>query len=159
VTRTGAISGLDHPARERIYKHLTRLPGDHFRSIVRSLRLGHGATRYHLDVLVSGGFLLREATEGRCRYYPNAQGAESERNRLYRKHWKFRALRLRILLLLGRLQQADAVAIARELRISRQLASYHLSQLSKRCEVLCERGRFKARRDREKFRDILRGRP
>lgn len=148
MTRTGAIDGLEHPARKRIYNHLTRLPGDHFRSIVRSLRLGHGAARYHLDVLVSRGFLLRETTEGRCRYYPNAQGAESERNRLYRKHWKFRVLRLRVLMVLDRLQQASSVAVARELKISRQLASYHLSQLSKRGEVLRQQGRFKARFDR-----------
>ena len=148
MTRIGAIGGLDHPARKRIYNHLTRLPGDHFRSIVRSLRLGHGAARYHLDILVRRGFLLRETTEGRCRYYPNAQGAESERNGLYRKHWKFRVLRLRVLLVLGRLQQASAVTVARELKISRQLASYHLSQLSKRGQVLREQGRFKARFDR-----------
>ena len=148
MTQTGAIDGLGHPARKRIYNHLTRLPGDHFRSIVRSLRLGHGAARYHLDVLVSAGFLLREMTEGRCRYYPNAPGAESERNRLYRKHWKFRVLRLRVLLVLGRLQHAGAVTVARELKISRQLASYHLSQLSKRGEVVLEDGRFKARLDR-----------
>jgi len=148
VTRAGARGGFGHPARERIYNHLTRLPGDHFRSIVRSLRLGHGAARYHLDVLVSGGFLLRETTEGRCRYYPNAQGAESERNSLYKKHWMFRVLRLRVLLVLGRLQPAGAGAVARELKISRQLASYHLSQLAKRGEVLRERGRFKARLDR-----------
>src|SRR3989442_3926622 len=122
-TRIGAIGGLDLPARKRIYNHLTRLPGDHFRSIVRSLRLGHGAARYHLDILVSRGFLFRETTEGRCRYYPKAQGAELERNRLYRKHWRFRVLRLRVLMVLGRLQQAGAVTVAREVKISRQLAS------------------------------------
>ena len=148
MTRAGAGGGLEHPARRQIYNHLTRLPGDHFRSIVRSLRLGHGSARYHLDVLVSGGLLLREVTEGRCRYYPNAQGAEPERNRLYKKHWEFRGLRLRVLLILGRLQPAGAAAVARELRISRQLASYHLSQLAKRGEVLREQGRFKARFDR-----------
>ena len=148
MTRAGARGGLEHPARKRIYNHLTRLPGDHFRSIVRSLRLGHGAAHYHLDVLVSGGFLLREKTEGRCRYYPNAHGAEPERNHLYKKHWRFRALRLRVLGVLRRLQPAGAVAVARELKISRQLASYHLSQLAKRGEVLREQGRFKARLDR-----------
>ena len=148
MTRTGALGGLEHPARKRIYNHLTRLPGDHFRSIVRSLRLGHGAAHYHLDVLVSRGFLLQETSEGRSRYYPNARGAESERNHLYRKHWKFRVLRLRVLLVLGRLRQAGAVTVARELKISRQLASYHLSQLSKRGEVVREQGRFTARLNR-----------
>jgi predicted transcriptional regulator len=145
VSRSGIDGGLNHPARRRIYEHLTRLPGDYFRSIVRSLRLGHGAAHYHLDVLVRGGYLLRETTDGRCRYYPKAEGAESERNRLYMKHWKFRDLRLRVLLVLGRLKEAGAVTVARELRISRQLASYHLSQLAKRGEVRHERGRFTAR--------------
>ena len=148
MTRTGAIGGLEHPVRKRIYDHLTRLPGDSFRSIVRSLRLGQGATRYHLGVLESGGFLLRETTEGRCRYYPNGEGAESERNRLYSKHWKFRILRLRVLLIIRRLKEAGAVTVARELKISRQLASYHLSLLAKRGDVLHEHGRFKARLDR-----------
>ena len=145
MTRDGPVGGLEHPARKRIYNHLTRLPGDHFRSIVRSLRLGHGAAHYHLDVLVSRGFLLRETTEGRSRYYPNAQGSESERNRLYRRHWKFRVLRARVLRVLGRLRQASAATVARELKISRQLASYHLSELSKRGEVLRDNGRFRAR--------------
>jgi len=109
------------------------------------LRLGHGAAHYHLDVLVSAGFLIRETAEGRCRYYPNGQGAESERNRLYMKHWKFRDLRLRVLLVLGRLKEATAVTVARELKISRQLASYHLAHLAKLGDVVREGGRFKAR--------------
>lgn len=146
MTRSGSSGELDHPSRRRIYEHLARLPGDHFRSIVRSLRLGHGAAHYHLDVLVSGGLLVRETMDGRCRYYPNIQeGAQSERNRLYMKHWKYRDLRLRILIILRRLKEAGAVTVAREMKISRQLASYHLRQLAKKGEVLHVRGRFRAR--------------
>ena len=31
------MAGLKHPVRRRIYDHLIRLPGDHFRSVARSL--------------------------------------------------------------------------------------------------------------------------
>src|SRR5438876_184486 len=35
----GLLAGLKHPVRRQIYDHLRLLPGDHFRSVARSLRL------------------------------------------------------------------------------------------------------------------------
>src|SRR6059036_3053830 len=47
----GLLAGLKHPVRRQIYDHLRLLPGDHFRSVARSLRLAVGTSRYHLNAL------------------------------------------------------------------------------------------------------------
>src|SRR5438128_787677 len=47
----GLLAGLKHPVRRQIYDHLRLLPGDHFRSVARSLRLAVGTARYHLNSL------------------------------------------------------------------------------------------------------------
>src|SRR2546422_655458 len=39
----GLLVGLKHPVRRQIYDHLRLLPGDHFRSVARSLRLAVGS--------------------------------------------------------------------------------------------------------------------
>jgi len=113
----------------RIYRHLLLLPGDHFRSIVRSLGIAHGTASHHLTVLVRKGLVSVDRPNGRCRYYPRGAGAEAERNQLYQKHWNFRDLRLRVLFVTKNLGAAKAAAVARTLGISRQLASYHLERL------------------------------
>lgn len=127
---TKASPPLDHPVRRRIYRHLLVLPGDHLRSVARSLRLRLGTARYHLAYLVRRGLVQRDAVGGRCRFYPVGDGSEDARNRLYRRHWKYREIRRRILLTVSRTRGARASAVARSLRISRQLASYHLARLA-----------------------------
>lgn len=119
----------DHPTRVRIYEHLLRLPGDHFRSIVRSLRLGIGTTRHHLDVLEKEGLVHSERRNGRCRYYPRGREVHPQLNWLYDRHWNYRDLRTRVLFTVRRLEDARPVTVARTLRISRQLAAYHLEKL------------------------------
>lgn len=133
--------GLDHPTRQRIYEHLLRLPGDHFRSVVRSLHLGLGTARYHLGVLGRNGFVRSEKMNGWSRYYPIGRRAEPERNRLYEKHWRMRDLRLRVLQTVRRSKEAGPSEVARTLGISRQLAAYHLDRLT-------ELGYLKQRRSR-----------
>lgn len=125
----GILSGLDHPTRRRIYEHLLILPGDHFRSIVRTLRLGLGTGRHHVDVLVRLGLLKAERINGRCRYYPTGQGSEPQVNNLYTCHWNYRDLRARVLFAVRRSKDPRPSVIARTLRISRQLVAYHLSRL------------------------------
>ncbi len=120
---------LDHPTRRRIYDHLLCLPGDHFRSIVRSLRLGHGTARHHLGVLVNLGLVTGEKANGRVRYYARGAGSETERNELFMKHWQYRDLRMRVLLTARSRRAVRASSVARALGISRQLAAYHLERL------------------------------
>ncbi len=122
-------SGLDHPTRLRIYNHLLVLPGDHFRSIVRSLSIGIGEGRHHLNVMLRQGLVREDKTNGRCRYYAEARGPATERNDLFAKHWGYRDLRLRVLFAVRNLGDAKPSAVAQALGISRQLAAYHLANL------------------------------
>ena len=123
------MAGLKHPVRRRIYEHLVRLPGDHFRSVARSLHIAVGTARYHLDALLREGLVYKEETNGRARYY--VTGGEAAVNRLYAQHWEFRDVRLRIVGALRRLGRAQPATIAKVLGISRQLVSYHLARLEK----------------------------
>ena len=125
----GLLVGLKHPVRRQIYDHLRLLPGDHFRSVARSLRLAVGTARYHLNALVQDGLLYKQEINGRSRYY--VSGGEAEVNRLYARHWEYRDVRLRVLLTLRRMDNAQPATIAKVLGISRQLASYHLRCLEK----------------------------
>ncbi len=122
-------SGLDHPTRIRIYNHLLVLPGDHFRSIVRSLRIGMGEGRHHLNVMLRAGLVREDKTNGRCRYYPEGQGPGSDRNDLFSKHWQYRDLRVRVLFAVRSAGAARPSTVAKSLGISRQLAAYHLASL------------------------------
>src|SRR5436309_3364227 len=123
------MAGLKHPVRRRIYDHLVRLPGDHFRSVARSLDIAIGTARYHLAALLRDGLVYREDTNGRARYYVKAGAADV--NRLYAQHWEFRDVRLRIVGALRRLERAQPATISKVLGISRQLVSYHLVRLEK----------------------------
>src|SRR6058998_942357 len=125
----GLLVGLKHPVRRQIYDHLRLLPGDHFRSVARSLRLAVGTARYHLNALVQDGIIYKQEIYGRTRYYVN--GGELEMNRLYARHWEYRDIRLRVLLTLRQMDSAQPAMIAKVLGISRQLASYQLRCLEK----------------------------
>ena len=122
-------AGLDHPTRVRIYNHLLILPGDHFRSIIRILRISLGEGRHHLNILVRNGMVREAKADGRCRYYALGEGPVADRNELFAKHWGYRDLRLRVLFMVRQLGEAKPSAVARSLGISRQLAAYHLAKL------------------------------
>ncbi len=122
-------SGLDNPTRVRIYNHLLVLPGDHFRSIVRTLSIGVGEGRHHLNVMLREGLVREDKTNGHCRYYVEGEGPSMERNDLFAKHWSYRDLRLRVLFAVRNLGDAKPSAVAEALGISRQLAAYHLANL------------------------------
>jgi len=139
----GTVYLLDHPARRRIYEHLLRLPGDHFRAIARTLRLSVGVARYHLGVLVRGGLVYEERAEGRVRYYPRGGAVAAQLVRLYQKHWRYRDLRFRVLLAVHALREASPAAVGRALGISRQLASYHLGRLAKRGRLTVADGKYR----------------
>jgi predicted transcriptional regulator len=125
----GLMVGLEHPVRRRIYDHLCRLPGDHLRSVARSLHLALGTARYHFDALAREGLIHKQDSNGRARYY--ATGGEAEVNRLYARHWEYRDVRLRVLDALRRMEVAPPATIAKTLGVSRQLVSYHLACLEK----------------------------
>lgn len=136
---------LEHPTRRRIYDHILLLPGDHFRSIVRSLRLGLGTVRHHLDVLSTEGWVRPERVEsGRVRYYAKGKQSAPHMNRLYEQHWSLRDLRTRVLLSVISLRDARPSSVARSLGISRQLAAYHLARLREAGHVRRVAGAYRA---------------
>lgn len=147
--RALAIRGVDHPTRKRIYEHLLRLPGDYFRSIVRSVHLGHGTASHHLAVLVREGWLELEKRNGRARYYPKGVASAPDWNDLFVRHWTYRDLRVRVLFAVVALNNAGPSAVARRLGISRQLASYHLNRLVESRVVRREGGRYRPARSLE----------
>src|SRR5205823_11387464 len=53
------MAGLKHTVRRRIYDHLVRLPGDHFRSVARSLDIAVSTARNHLTALIRDGLVYR----------------------------------------------------------------------------------------------------
>lgn len=127
--RARRSSTFDHPSRARIYDHLLRVPGDHFRSIARSLGLSLGTTGHHLGVLVDAGLLYARRFDGHRRFFPRGHESQRELNALFEKHWNYRDLRIRVQLAVQRLRDARLCTIAAALGISRQLAAYHLSCL------------------------------
>lgn len=123
------VPEFDHPTRLRIHGHLVLLPGDHLRSIARALRLSLSTTKYHLGVLLRRGLVKVENVNGRSRYYAAGRDSKPHRNELFERHWKYRDLRLRVLLAVERMDRPSPSAVARGLGISRQLAAYHLGRL------------------------------
>ena len=141
----GQVAALAHPSRRRIYEHLLRLPGDHFRAIARALRMGVSSARHHLAILVRTGLVYEEHAEGRCRYYPRGEAVTTQIAGLYRKHWKYRDLRFRVLLAVHAVREAQPATVARALGISRQLAAYHLARLAKQGRVVVRGGLYRPR--------------
>ncbi len=133
-----------HPTRTRILAHLRRLPGDHLRSIARSVQVSLGEARYHLHVLHRSGAVQEEKTSHRSRYYPLDSAQQAEWNLLYRRHWEHREVRTRVLSAVraeGSLRPAE---VARRIGISRQLATYHLDRLIRSGAVAREGSRYRA---------------
>lgn len=135
---------LAHPTRRRIYDHLLRVPGDHFRSLTRALRLGLSTAQHHLDVLVSKGLVRRDSRSGRSRYYPS--GSRVARGPEDRPHpsseWDGHP-RTRVLEVLLEMGEARPTVIAKALGMSRQLATYHLDRLQALGVARKERGRYR----------------
>ena len=135
---------LEQPTRRRILEHLRLLPGDHFRSIVRSLHLSVGTTRYHLAGLVKKGFLRSERIGAKLRYFTTANAAKPPLNETFEHYWKYRDLRTRVWLAVIRMPQARPSTVAKSLGVSRQLAAYHLSRLAELGLVTHGHGHYRA---------------
>ena len=135
---------LDHPTRRRIVEHLSLLPGDHFRSIVRSLHLSVGTARYHLGALAKKGFVHPEKMGHKLRYFATARANKPPLNETYRQYWKYRDLRARVWLAVSRSPQARPSTVARALGVSRQLAAYHLNRLAELGLIARSHGRYHA---------------
>ena len=135
---------LRQPTRRRIIEHLTLLPGDHFRSIVRVLHLSLGAARHHLTALAKRGFVREERFGGKLRFFPTVKAAPPPTNEAFKKYWRYRDLRVRVWAAVVRLPDARPSTVAESLGVSRQLAAYHLRRLTELGVEVRGRGRYQA---------------
>jgi predicted transcriptional regulator len=108
--------------RRRIYMHLLRTPGDHYRSIQRALDLPNGVLSYHLDRLVKAGVVIVRTVPGRKRYYP----IEIKPGVL-----EVGGTRESILMHIARRPGISAAEIARNLGVSRRWIMRNLHDLRK----------------------------
>lgn len=138
------VSFLAQPTRRRIVEHLRLLPGDHFRSIVRTLHLSLGTTRHHLSALIRNGHVRSERIGGKLRYFVIANGFAPPMNDTFRQYWKYQDLRMRVWMAVLRLPHASPSTVAASLGVSRQLASYHLRCLAELGLVVRSHGRYHA---------------
>ncbi len=134
---------VDQPTRRRILDHLSLLPGDHLRSIVRTLRLSIGVTRHHLGVLAKQGLVRSERMGVKVRYFAVARGSASPMNETFRQYWKYRDLRMRVWSAVLRQPEVRPSTIAASLGVSRQLVAYHLSCLAELGLVTGSHGRYR----------------
>jgi DNA-binding transcriptional ArsR family regulator len=132
-----------HPTRTRILEHLRLLPGDHLRSIARTLRVSLGEVRYHLHILHRSGLVHEEKVRHRARYYAADPASLAERNRLYQKHWEQRDVRTRVLHTVQLNGAVRPTQVAKTMGISRQLANYHLGHLTASGQLARENGHYR----------------
>ncbi len=135
---------LAQPTRRRIVEHLRLLPGDHFRSIVRSLHLSLSTTRHHLSALTKNGHVRSEKIGGKLRYFVVTNGSAPPLNETFRLYWKYQDLRVRVWMAVLRTSEARPSTVAASLGISRQLASYHLRCLTELGLLVRSHGRYLA---------------
>lgn len=120
---------LEQPTRRRIVEHLRLLPGDHFRSIMRTLHLSSGTAKHHLGVLEREGLVRSERMQGKLRYFASSDAAPPAMNELFKQYWKYRDLRVRVWSAVRRSADARPSTVAASVGVSRQLALYHLKAL------------------------------
>lgn len=132
-----------HPTRTRILQHLRNLPGDHLRSIARTLRISLGGARYHLHVLHRGGLVREDKVRHRARYYSLESAPQAEKNAVFAKHWEHRDIQVRILRAVESQGTTGPSQVARQMGISRQLATYHLGQLTVSGKLTREAGTYR----------------
>ena len=64
---------LELGTRRRIFEHVRRFPGTHFREILRALALQPGELEYHLHTLEKARILRAQDEGGRRRYFVAAE--------------------------------------------------------------------------------------
>lgn len=135
-------AALDHPTRAKILGHLEAVPGDHFRSIVRSVQVSVGEVRHHLNVLLRKGSVRESKQQNLCRYYVRSDGA-TDRNQVFEAYWSLKDCRGRVLQAVRQRQVVRPSDVAFELGISRQLAAYHLGRLADAGALKWDQGRYR----------------
>ena len=154
MTANLELGVLNQPTRRRIVEHLRLLPGDHFRSIVRTLHLPLGAARHHLGVLAKRGLVRSERMGGKLRYFAIPKDSALPLNDTFRQYWRYRDLRMRVWSAVLRSPGVRPSDVASSLGVSRQLAAYHLKCLVELGLVVRSHGRYRAVNTQTRYPDL-----
>jgi predicted transcriptional regulator len=110
---------LDQQNRKRIYDHIMNNPGDHFRSIQRSVDLEVGTLSHHINVLEKEQLIISEQDGINRLFYPAGMKGHDDKVRLSRVQENIlKSIRTTP----GRTQSE----IAKELGVSRKIIFYHV---------------------------------
>lgn len=129
---------LDHFIRGQIYGYLVVHPGDNYTTIKRNLDLKNGTLTYHLDVLEREGFVKSQLRGSRRFYYPRSVKMPDNGT-------GFPAIKEDIIMRVEETPGITVSDLAGLLRVSRQLANYHLRTLIQEGYVYTERKGMKTR--------------
>ena len=55
--------------KEVIYNFIIKYPGVHLREIFRNLDISEGTIRYHIEILLKQGLIVKSDSDGYMRYY------------------------------------------------------------------------------------------
>jgi predicted transcriptional regulator len=146
---------LELSKRRMLYQYILSNPGLHLRALERSLRLGLGDLRHHLDFLEREG-LIMTATDGyRKTYFPGKREFSGDKALLgLLRQTKPRA----ILLILLNLESAGFDYLRKRVRISKSTLSFHMKKLEEAKIVTAEEhGQRKIYKlpDKEKVAELL----
>jgi len=120
-------SSNDLLTRGRILGYLEANAGIHFSALRDSLGLANGVTAYHLQVLENNGKII-SWKDGKLRRYAVSGISKSELKNIRNPIMGTRLAILEILSNSGKLGLSNS-EISKKLSISRQLMSYHISEL------------------------------
>lgn len=114
-------------SRGRLLGYLEANAGIHFSALRDSLGLANGVTAYHLQVLESNGKII-SWKDGKLRRYAVSEISKSKLNSIRNPVMGTRLAILEVLSNSGKIGLSNS-EISKKLSISRQLMSYHISDL------------------------------
>jgi DNA-binding MarR family transcriptional regulator len=117
---------LDQPTRYKIYGYLLGNPGAYFQLMKEVLELGGGQLVYHLRQLEDANLIYSRADGAKKRFYPTHVPKSKRTPHL------FSDIEEKIFNLIGNNSGINQKKIASEMGISRQVAGYHLTQMTRK---------------------------
>jgi len=114
-------------ARKKIYRHVKKSPGLHFRELQRRTKIATGSLQYHLDFMLKRHLIKAERKGKFVRYYSareNQLDGDEQRMGLLRQP----SLRKIVLFLLTK-KRANNEKIAAAVELSPSTVSWHMTKL------------------------------
>jgi DNA-binding MarR family transcriptional regulator len=130
---------LDHLMRSRIFEHIIKNPGDHYNSIKQELGLNNGSLAYHLRTLEKEEFIKSRRDGIYKRFYPTGM-AIPEKPKMQPS-----PMEEEIIEMVEKNPGIIQKEIAKALKLSQQLVSYHVN-------LMIDSGLLSAERHGKTFR-------